>query len=353
MCVYAELVKINGVLKEGNKMRFEVLKALLKLFFLILCISCSGPNISIEKAAVHEGPVAEIDSDYVLGPGDRMLITYFFGTEVSEREYSLEVGDVLEIQFYYHPEINKTVTIRPDGKISLARKGDIHAAGLTTRELKEHLTSLYSDTFKKPLVTITLVEFNQALKAFKEAITSDRFGHSKTVLIRPDGRANFFYIEQDVQAAGLSLPQLQSYVSEQYKNQFDNLKITLALESTDSNLVYVSGQVARPDTYQLIQPTTVSQILSKAGIIWETAALDSIVVVSRRPDGRPIGRLIDLNKVIGDGNIEKDILLKRFDIVYVPKNRITKLNVFIEQYFSNIVPDWARFSTVYRIDNNN
>lgn len=343
-------MKVNGDLKLGGEMKFNILKFYLMLFFVIVGISCSGPNISIEGDIVHEGSVAKIDSDYVLGPGDRIQITYFFGTEVGEKEYTLEVGDVLEVEFYYHPEVNKTVTIRPDGKISLARKGDIRAAGLTTRELKEQITSLYSDTFKDPLVTITLIEFNQALKAFREAVTSDRFGHSKMVLIRPDGSANFFHIEQDVPAAGLSLSQLQSIVLGKYKNQFDNLKVTMALESTDSNLVYVSGQVLKPDTYQLVQPTTVAQILSQAGINWETAALDSIVVVSRRSDGRPAGRLVDLNKVIGDGNIGQDIMLKRFDIVYVPKNKITQLNVFVDQYLSKIVPDWARFGAVYRLD---
>jgi protein involved in polysaccharide export with SLBB domain len=124
----------------------------------------------------------------------------------------------------------------------------------------------------------------------------------------------------------------------------------MALESTGSNLVYVSGQVLKPDTYQLTQPTTVTQIVSRAGINWETAALDSIVVVSRGPNGRPIGRLVSVNQVISEGNIAQDIFLKRFDIVYVPQNKISRLNTFIEQYLSNIVPDWVRFSAVYRLD---
>ena len=296
---------------------------------LMACISCSGPNISLKEDTAYEGPVAEIDREYLLGPGDQIQATYFFGTEVSSREYVLEAGDVLEVQFYYHPESNKTVTIRPDGKIALARKGDIRAAGLTTRQLSASITALYSDTYKDPLVTITLIEFNQALRAFKEAVTSDRAGHSKTVLIRPDGNTNFYHIEEDIPAAGRSLPELQTMVLKHYRDQFDNLRVSLALQSTDSNLVYVSGQVRKPDTYRLIQPTTVTQILSQAGIVWETARLDSIVVVSRGPEGRPIGRIVDVNQVVSKGNIGQDIYLKRFDIVYVPQNRIARLNTFI------------------------
>ena len=99
------------------------------------------------------------------------------------------------------------------------------------------------------------------------------------------------------------------------------------LENTNSNLVYVNGEVRKPDSYQLVQPTTVTQILSQAGIIWENAKLSSVLVISRSPDGRPMGRLVNLSKVVGEGNIGHDVMLKRFDIVYVPRNAITNANL--------------------------
>jgi len=187
------------------------------------------------------------------------------------------------------------------------------------------------------------------LQAFKEAVKSDRFGQSKLFLIRPDGYANLFHLEHDIRAAGFTLPQLKTLVAEEYHKKFAGLAISLALEDSNSYVVYVSGQVSKPDTYKLIQPTTVTQILSQAGIIWENAALDSIVVVSRSPEGRPIGRLVNLNKVIGEGNIGHDVLLRRMDVVYVPKNTITKANVWVDQYLSNMVPDWVRLSFGYSL----
>jgi polysaccharide export outer membrane protein len=329
-------------------MTIQIFKTLFLLLVAGIYASCStGPSISLEKETVHEGPVVQAASDYILGPGDTVQVTYFFGTQKIDKEYILEVGDELEIEFFYHPEINKTVKIRPDGKITLARKGDITAAGLTTRQLNENITSLYSDIFKDPMVTITLVEFNQALQGFKEAVRSDNFGQSKQFLVRPDGYANLFHLENDIRAAGFTLPQLKTVIEEEYYKKFSGLTISLALVNTNSNLVYVSGQVARPGTITLIQPTTVAQIVSQAGILWENAALDSIVVVSRSPDGRPVGRLVNLNKVVGEGNIGHDIWLKRFDVVYVPKNTITKVNVWVDQYLSGVVPDWLRFNVGY------
>ena len=322
-------------------------KKIFKLFLipvvLLLFVSCSDVKVSIEEDTLHEDPVVAIESDYLVGPGDVLLITYFFGTQPIEQEYTLEVGDVIEVQFYYHAEVNRTATIHPDGNISLARKGEIRAAGLTTQELQEKISTLYSDVFKDPLVNITLIEFNQALKGFKEAITSDRAGHSKMVLVRPDGYISLFHIEKDIRASGSTLPQLQTLISQKYQKHFDSL------ETTGSNLVYVSGEVRSPDSYQLIQPTTVSQILSRAGIIWENAALSSIILISRSSEGKPVGRVIDMNQVVGAGNIGKDILLKRFDIVYVPKNKITKANVFVLQYIDNMLPENVRLTFGYSL----
>jgi len=323
------------------------------LAVLLLFVSCSDVKVSITEDTLHEEPVAAIGSDYVIGPGDTLQITYFFGTQPTEKEYVLGVGDIIEVQFYYHAEVNRTATIHPDGNISLARKGEIRAAGLTTRELQEKISNLYSDVFKDPLVSITLIEFNQALKGFKEAITSDRAGHTKLVLVRPDGYISLFHIEQDIRAAGRTLPQLRTIVAQNYQKRFDSLTISLAMQTTESNLVYVSGEVRSPASYQLIQPTTVSQILSQAGIIWENAALSSIILISRSPAGKPIGRLVDMNKVIGEGNIGNDVLLKRFDIVYVPKNKITNANVFVDQYINNMLPDATRLNWGYSLGGKN
>ena len=335
-------------------MKNKMFKIFFILSILAVFVSCTtDPKITIQKDTIHEAPPVSNDTGYILGPGDTVQVTYFFGTQQIEKEYALEIGDVMDIEFYYHPEINKRVTIRPDGKITLARKGDIHAANLTLRELNQNITKLYSNIFKDPLVTITLIEFNQALQGFKEAVRSDRFGQSKSVLIRPDGYVNLFHLERDLRAAGYTIPQLNNIIEEEYHKKFKGLTITSALENANSNLVYVSGQVARPNTYTLIQPTTVAQILSQAGLIWENAALDSIIVVSRSPEGKPIGKLVNLNKVIGEGNIGNDVLLKRFDIVFVPKNTITKVNVWIDQYLSQIVPRWLRMGFVYSLGGKN
>jgi hypothetical protein len=39
-----------------------------------------------------------------------------------------------------------------------------------------------------------------------------------------------------------------------------------------------------------------------------------------------------------------NVLLKPLDIIYVPKTSIAKANIFVQQYLSNMMPDWIRVS---------
>ena len=78
--------------------------------------------------------------------------------EVTE-DYYLQPGDNLDIKFFYNPELNENVTIRPDGKISLQLIEEIQAAGLTPAQLDELVTRAYSSELKQNKVTVILKEF--------------------------------------------------------------------------------------------------------------------------------------------------------------------------------------------------
>jgi len=67
---------------------------------------------------------------------------------------TIAAGDVLSIRFLYSPELNKTVRVRDDGKISLDLFQGIDAAGKTPDELQKQLVAFYSKEFTKPEVTV-------------------------------------------------------------------------------------------------------------------------------------------------------------------------------------------------------
>jgi protein involved in polysaccharide export with SLBB domain len=77
----------------------------------------------------------------------------------SRTEYLLQVGDAIDIKFFYNSELNESVIIRPDGKISLQLIDEVVAAGLTPSELDGVLTDKYSQRLRYAEVAVIVKEF--------------------------------------------------------------------------------------------------------------------------------------------------------------------------------------------------
>ncbi|OFW63681.1 MAG: hypothetical protein A2Y74_01285, partial [Actinobacteria bacterium RBG_13_63_9] len=74
-------------------------------------------------------------------------------------EYRIQPGDELDIKFFYTPELNQTVTVRPDGKVSLQLIDEVEAAGLTPAELDGRITPRYAKEVKEPAITVAVKTF--------------------------------------------------------------------------------------------------------------------------------------------------------------------------------------------------
>lgn len=75
--------------------------------------------------------------------------------------YTIAPGDELDIKFFFNPELNETITVRPDGIISLQLIDEIQAAGLKPAELDQKLTDLYSKELRKPVLTVIVRSFTR------------------------------------------------------------------------------------------------------------------------------------------------------------------------------------------------
>jgi len=76
-----------------------------------------------------------------------------------EQEYKIQVGDQLDIKFFYNAELNEQVIVRPDGRISLQLVQEVVAAGLTPAELTKLLVEKYSGELQKPVITVIVRAF--------------------------------------------------------------------------------------------------------------------------------------------------------------------------------------------------
>lgn len=78
----------------------------------------------------------------------------------TDREYAVNPEDVLSISVWNEPELQKTVTIRPDGGISFPLVGNVQVAGLTAEQLQSVLVKRLDAFVPDPSVTVTVEEIN-------------------------------------------------------------------------------------------------------------------------------------------------------------------------------------------------
>lgn len=70
------------------------------------------------------------------------------------KEYRIQPGDLLDVKLFYNPELNESLTVRSDGRITLQLVNDVVAAGLTPAELTDVLTKAYAKDLSNPKVAV-------------------------------------------------------------------------------------------------------------------------------------------------------------------------------------------------------
>ncbi len=75
------------------------------------------------------------------------------------KEYRLGYGDVVEIKFFNNARFNETIKVRPDGRISLEKVGELYVAGMTPAQLDSFITARYDEFLREAEVTVIVREF--------------------------------------------------------------------------------------------------------------------------------------------------------------------------------------------------
>jgi polysaccharide export outer membrane protein len=75
--------------------------------------------------------------------------------------YRITPGDVIELTFVYVPEFNQSLTVQPDGYVSLRGVRDLHAQGRTVPEFQQELLEAYAAVLRDPVVSVVLKEFEK------------------------------------------------------------------------------------------------------------------------------------------------------------------------------------------------
>lgn len=104
-----------------------------------------------------------------------------------EREYYLDIGDVLDVSVWQIPDLSRPeVIVRPDGKISFPLVGDIKAEGITLTQLDNIITEKLTTYVKSPDVSVMIRRFGETANkvvVLGEIISPGvyRFGSAPTI----------------------------------------------------------------------------------------------------------------------------------------------------------------------------
>ncbi|MBC7906773.1 MAG: polysaccharide biosynthesis/export family protein [Rhodospirillaceae bacterium] len=110
------------------------LRMLLTLVPVLALMACSG-RVAQKPTSIAQAPTA------------------------SSSGYVIEPGDSLDVRFFYNPELNEEVMVRPDGNISLPLVGEMQAAGRSPTQLEGMLKNSYSRELRQAAITVMVKGF--------------------------------------------------------------------------------------------------------------------------------------------------------------------------------------------------
>jgi polysaccharide export outer membrane protein len=166
--------------------------------------------------------------------------------------YRLQSGDVVEIQYRLSPEYNDTVTVQPDGYITLTMIGDLKIGGLTLDQTRAAILEKARVKLRDPELNIKLREF-------------------------------------------------------------ERLYVT------------VFGEVDKPGRIELHGAMTAVEALAAAGGFRDSAKHSQIILFRKVSADWAEAREIDLKQSLAKRNLAEDLNLRPGDLLYVPQNRISKV----------------------------
>ncbi len=82
------------------------------------------------------------------------------GDDLQHRpRYKLRVGDVVDVQYRYTPELNQTVTVSPDGYVNLNLVGDVRVLDLSLDQAHDTIVRKAGERLNDPELNLVLEQF--------------------------------------------------------------------------------------------------------------------------------------------------------------------------------------------------
>jgi len=148
------------------------------------------------------------------------------------------------------------------------------------------------------------------------------------VTVQPDGFVTLHGVG-DVKVQGQTVPELTETLRTAYGKILNNPNISVVLKDFQKPYFIADGQVARPGKYELRADTTLTEAVAMAGGFLDSAKHSQVVLFRRVDDNWSSAELIDVKKMQAQRNLREDPFLHPGDMLFVPKNRLSKVKAFL------------------------
>ena len=246
---------------------------------------------------------------------------------------------------------SKISPVRPDGRTSFPFIGDIKVGGMTVEEVRKIINEKYRQYIRNLEITVVIERVvNPTIFVMGEVngpgdlvvtgplYLSQVISRAKGLTPTADGK-NVMVIRR----YGVSKPVVFKADLDAVLNRGDISKDVL-LNEDDTVYIprglrsrfFVVGEVNLAGVYPIFpdEQMTVAQAISMANGFRPTAALGSVMVLRRGEGQTPQVFQIDFTKVLNQGDLTQDVLIQKNDVIFVPKSFITKVDEFIDQWFT-------------------
>jgi polysaccharide export outer membrane protein len=155
--------------------------------------------------------------------------------------------------------------------------------------------------------------------------------------VGPDGEV-WLQLIGSVEVVGRTIEDITAEVTKLYAKELVHPQVTVAIKEYGGLKVYVGGEVNQPGIQVYRGGLTALQALVTAGGFKTTARLSSVILIRKGTDGKPIGSIVDMRRVLKRAELQRDVKLAPADILFVPRSRVANVNLFVEEYFRNMWP---------------
>jgi polysaccharide export outer membrane protein len=151
--------------------------------------------------------------------------------------------------------------------------------------------------------------------------------YDQSVTVGPDG-----YISPkgvaDVHVEGLSAPEVGAALQKAYGKILHDPLISVIPTTVVPAYFIAGGEVGKPGKYTLQGTTTVTQAIQIAGGFTENAKHSQLVLFRRINADWVQGTKINVKEMLKSGNLAEDLNLQSGDMLYAPKNTISKVETW-------------------------